>query len=90
MEQRKVSETAATFTVKVNNEKAWVLDTEPLQFSQVKLYMSDPWYRSLEGLALVKNLVIDGEPINVLQLTGGKANKKLSVGHSFFYTSSFS
>merc|ERR1719450_1472139 len=72
MEQRKVSETAATFTVKVNNEKAWVLDTEPLQFSQVKLYMSDPWYKSLEGLALVKNLVIDGEPINVLQFTGGE------------------
>merc|ERR1711862_284680 len=81
MEQRKVSETAATFTVKVNNEKAWVLDTEPLEFSQVKLYMSDPWYRSLEGLALVKNLVIDGEPINVLQLTGGEGYVGSSAPH---------
>jgi len=61
MEQKVLdwAETKARLTMEINGEIVWQLDTNANQYSNVKLYRSDPWWPSLEDKVKVSSLTID-------------------------------
>merc|ERR1712029_48177 len=59
MVQTVLGDNNARFTVQVDDEIVWQLDTNPNQYENVKMYQSDPWWPSLEDKVSVKSFTIN-------------------------------
>jgi len=56
--QYKLTASRAKFSVEVDGTPFWELDTEPITYTDVVYYQSDPWYPSLGGNIVVTDLTI--------------------------------
>ena len=58
--QLKNSMGEATYSIKVNGETFHeIVNTTPLKFKDVKLYLSDPWYDTFEPFGKLSNLKVN-------------------------------
>ena len=60
--QHKNSKGEAVYSIKVNGETFHeVVNTTPLKFKDVKLYLSDPWHASFESFGKLSNLKVNAD-----------------------------
>mgnify|MGYP001317328059 CR=1 FL=1 len=60
--QQTNSEGEAVYSIKVNGETFHeIVNTTPLKFKDVKLYLSDPWYDTFEPFGKLSNLKVNAD-----------------------------
>ena len=57
--QQTNSKGEAVYSIKVNGETFEIVNTTPLKFKDVKLYLSDPWHATFEPFGELSNLKVN-------------------------------